>query len=468
MNEVSGKANEMLLAVAAHRNIPADRLVEGLPITLEQLRDPRRRVDWDLHVALVERLQRLCGGPEALEHAGAHVHEADGLRRTRAIAGIFLHPRHCFWMGCRWLGPSLFSHLTFEYAELDDGRLRVAIEIPSGYRASEAFFVIVRGALRATPQAVGYPEASVELHGDGRRAVYTIEPPRRLGFRETVKRLVRLPFAASRAIEELSAQQRDLNLRYEELSRAQALLGAQSQHLETIDALGRQLIAQIESQRLGDGLLEALKERFGWKGAALWIGSASQGDLELLSQCGGGAGPAHAHALTAGGRMVGRLDVWGPDRSDDPSRGQLFQRMLPWIAMAVANAHARPGPGGSAAGAFRWTGENGKDLFLIVDDENTIRYAGPTIEPLLGFSQEDAVEKEITSFVHPDDWPGLEQTFGSFLDEPGSATFSGARVRHKDGSWRVMEGVGIKVLDERRRDVFMISCTDVTDRRRAH
>ena len=466
MNEVSGRANEILLSAAAHRGIAPERLVEGLPISVEQLRDPRRRFDWDLHVELVERLQRLCGGADALEDAGAHAHDAEVLRRTRAIAGIFFHPRHCFWMGCRWLGPSLFSHLAFEYTELGDGRVRVAIEVPVGYRAPEAFFVIVRGALRATPTAVGYSEASVDLQRDGRRAVYTIEPSRRPGVREIVKRLARLPFAASRAIEELSAQQRDLNRGYEELSRAQALLGAQSQHLETIDVLGRQLIAQIESQRLGDRLLEALKERFGWKGAALWIGRAGEGDLELLSQCGGGAGPAHAHALTAGGRVVGRLDVWGTDRPDDPSRGQLFEGMLPWIAMAVANAHGRPG--GGAAGPFRWTGESGKDLFLIVDAENTIRYAGPTIEPLLGFSQEEAIEMEITSFVHPDDWPGLEQTFGSFLDEPGSATFSDARVRHKDGSWRVMEGVGIKVLDEHRRDVFMISCTDITDRRRAH
>jgi hypothetical protein len=70
--------------------------------------------------------------------------------------------------------------------------------------------------------------------------------------------------------------------------------------------------------------------------------------------------------------------------------------------------------------------------------------------------------------VHPEDWPDLEHTFATSLVGPGSAAFSQARVRHGDGSWRVVEGVGIKVLDEHRRDVYLLACSDATDRQRAH
>ena len=51
----------------------------------------------------------------------------------------------------------------------------------------------------------------------------------------------------------------------------------------------------------------------------------------------------------------------------------------------------------------------------------------------------------------------------SFGEGPGSATFSSARLRHSDGSWRVLEGVGIKVQDENRRPVFKVAASDPTD-----
>jgi PAS domain S-box-containing protein len=191
------------------------------------------------------------------------------------------------------------------------------------------------------------------------------------------------------------------------------------------------------------------------------------GPLELLCHSGGGSGPARPHELRSGGRVVGRLDVWGGEEARDPVHRQVFEKMLPWLAMALSSAQAREREDAPPR-EFRWAGETGKDLFLIVDAEGAIRYASPTIEPLLGISQDDASRLGITGIVHPDDWPGLEHIFSATLTGPASAMFSKARVRHGDGSWRVMEGVGIKVLDEHRRDVYLVAASDVTDRQRAH
>jgi PAS domain S-box-containing protein len=373
-----------------------------------------------------------------------------------------------FWIGCRWIGPSLFSHAVYGYDELDDGRVRMTVEIPDHYRPSEAFFRITLGALRTTPLAAGYSTpAVVSLDTDGRRAEFMIEPPPRPSFWSMLRRLIKLPFAASDAIEELSEQQEALNRSVRELSAAQQRIGERELQLDALDALGRQLVHEIETQRVGDGLLESLRARFGWNGAALWIeGRGAQSELELLCHSGGDAGPARAHLLRAGGRVVGRLDVWGGDRGDDPVRREVFEKMLPWIAMAVSSARERSG--GAPRSEFRWTGESGKDLFLIVDAEGGIRYASPTIETLLGISPDEAVALGITGLVHPEDWPALEHTFATSLIGPGSAAFSQARARHADGTWRVLEGVGIKVLDEHRRDVYLLACSDITDRQRTH
>jgi PAS domain S-box-containing protein len=468
MNEVSGKANQLLLVACDHRGIAPERLIEGLPLTLDRMRDPNRRMDWDLHVELIERLGRACGGPEGLAEAGAQVHEAESLRRLRSLGAVFLDARRLFWIGCRWIGPSLFSHARFDYEELDDGRLRMTVEIPEHYRRSRDFFAMMSGALRSAPLANGFGEAAqVELDTDGRRAVYMITPPARPPLLELFRRVLQLPFAASSAIEELGAAQEDLNRSVRELEAAQRRIGERELQLETIDALGRELIDQIETRRLGDGLLESLRERFGWSGAALWVAGGDREDLELVCHSGTGAGPARPHPLTAGGRTVGRLDVWGDEAGAGGAREGVFERVLPWIAMTVANAHARE-RGERGPHDFRWTGESGKDLFLIIDAEGGIRYAGPTIEPLLGHTQEEAGAMEITRLVHPEDWPELAHTFTASLAGPGSATFKQARVLHRDGSWRVVEGVGIKVLDEHRRDVYLLACSDITDRQRAH
>lgn len=461
MNEVSSKANELVFEACAHRGIDARRLLEGLPVTLDRLREPGRRVDWDLHVELIERLGRACGGPEALAEAGSQVHEAQWLRRLRSLGAVFLDARRLFWIGCRWIGPSLFSHVSFAYEEVADGRVRMTVEIPEPYRPSRAFFEMMGGSLRAAPLANGFgAPAEVTLRTDGRRAVYEIVPPPRPPLVELFRRLLYLPFAASSAIEELGAAQEDLNRSVRELAQARRQIGEREQQLEAIDAIGRQLVDQVETRQLGDGLLESLRERFGWSGAALWVAGGDREDLELVCHSGTGSGPARGHPLTAGGRTVGRLDVWG----DGASRDGVLERVLPWIAVTVANVKARE----RGAHDFRWAGESGKDLFLIVDAEGGIRYAGPTIEPLLGHTQEEAGAMEITRLVHPEDWPELAHTFTASLAGPGSATFSKARVRHRDGSWRVVEGVGIKVLDEHRRDVYLLACSDVTDRQRAH
>jgi PAS domain S-box-containing protein len=137
--------------------------------------------------------------------------------------------------------------------------------------------------------------------------------------------------------------------------------------------------------------------------------------------------------------------------------------------MAVANAHAaRSTAPEQGPEPFRWSGEGRGELFLIVDADRLVRYAGPGVMQILGVGQDDVVQSDIVDMVHPDDLRRLTETFTSFGDAPGSATFSGARLRHSDGSWRVLEGVGIKVQDEHDRPVFMFSASDVTSRQRAH
>lgn len=469
MREVSGKASQFLIEVLEQRGIPAERLVDGLPERLEELRESGRRWDWDQHVRLVERMEELVG-TSGLEAIGSEGLRTPHLGPARKLAGFMVRPHEIYRMLAHWLGPMYFRHLRFRCEELDGGELHVSIEIPESHSPCEGYFRINRGVLRRIPILLGMEqeaEVAMELRADGRRADFIVRPPRGRSLWGALRKLFGVSHVASHAVEELARQQRDLNRGLEELDAAQRNLGDQ---LQTFDALGQTLVAEIESHRLGERLLEALRERFGWKGAALWVSDPSGGALQLVCACGAVAGRPSSHDLNAGGRAAGRLDVWGDEKgSGDPAARELLERMLPWVAMAVANAHAeRSAQPDEGLEPFRWSGEGSTELFLIVDADGLVRYAGPGVVQILGLAQDDVMQSEIVDLVHPDDLPGLAKTFTSFGDAPGSATLSGARVRHTDGSWRVLEGVGIKVQDEHDRPVYMFSASDVTFRQRAH
>jgi len=465
MQECASKSIEYLLQPLQTRGIAPERLTEGLGVDLAGLSGGRH--DWDLHVRLLDRYAELVGGLDELQDAGFAVLDAEQMGPVRALAGYMVGLRQLYWMAAHWVGPTYFTHIRYGVEDLPGGQLRFTIEIPESHRPSLPYFWITKGSLRRAPHLLGISElAQVDMQVEGGLAVYSIQPPRSRSLWGAVSRVLGFRTAATRAVEVLAEQQRDLNRRTEELQRAEERLGEQLGHLETLDLLGRRLAAQIESEHLGDALLQALRERFGWRGAALWVGSPGGGEMRLASAAGGVEGSPEAHTLAAGGRTVGRLDVWGLDRPEDPVRQELFGKVLPWIAVAVANAH---GEREADAESFRWAGgERDSELFLIVDAAGRVRYAGPTVDRILGIEQDAALDVGIQDLVHPEDLPGLQERFTSFGEGPGSATFSSSRLLHSDGSWRVLEGVGIKVQDENRRPVFMFSGSDITDRQRPH
>lgn len=133
--------------------------------------------------------------------------------------------------------------------------------------------------------------------------------------------------------------------------------------------------------------------------------------------------------------------------------------------MSVANVHARM-RGECDRRDLRWTGESGSDLFPSDDAEDGGRYAGPTIERVRGHARQAAGATEIARLVHREEWREHARSFAAVLTGPGSATSLEARVRHRDGSF--IEGVGIELPDEHRRDVCPLARSDVIDRQRAH
>ncbi|HLL41201.1 MAG TPA: PAS domain S-box protein, partial [Rubrobacteraceae bacterium] len=108
------------------------------------------------------------------------------------------------------------------------------------------------------------------------------------------------------------------------------------------------------------------------------------------------------------------------------------------------------------------------DIVMVTDAQGTIRYISPSIERVLGYRPEEIVGTSTAEYVHHDD---LEIALGELS---GAASRPGVhpvavetRVRHKDGSWRYLEGIANNLLEDPAVGGIVFNHRDVTERRRA-
>jgi PAS domain S-box-containing protein len=115
---------------------------------------------------------------------------------------------------------------------------------------------------------------------------------------------------------------------------------------------------------------------------------------------------------------------------------------------------------------FRHLIDNAMDLITILNGDGTIRFESPSMEKVLGYKPEDYLGKNAFDFVHPDDMAHVTLAFMQALQTPGDTPPLSFRFRHKDGSWRVLEGIGNNLLGDPIMGGIVFNSRDVTDQRR--
>ena len=143
------------------------------------------------------------------------------------------------------------------------------------------------------------------------------------------------------ALRELSAQQAILRRSQQELRDANTIIGRQASQLDHLNRLSRKLAEEIDLDALGEAILEILGSCCQCN-VALWLASSPTGELRLLCSTGNQReAPACSHPLKTAGRLVGRLDIWEAEISDEsPVSPEVFNGLISWIAIALDNAQA--------------------------------------------------------------------------------------------------------------------------------
>ena len=105
---------------------------------------------------------------------------------------------------------------------------------------------------------------------------------------------------------------------------------------------------------------------------------------------------------------------------------------------------------------------------MVTGPDGTIRYLSPSVERVLGYAPEEMVGTSTAEYVHPDDVQRARGELEALLSKPGVHPAAvETRVRHKDGSWRHLEGMATNLLDDPAVEGLVFNQRDVTDRVRA-
>ncbi|MCU1273055.1 MAG: putative sensor hybrid histidine kinase [Bryobacterales bacterium] len=112
---------------------------------------------------------------------------------------------------------------------------------------------------------------------------------------------------------------------------------------------------------------------------------------------------------------------------------------------------------------FRALIENSSDGFALVDGNGVVLYLG---RPILGYETNERLGARLTDLVHPDDREDLKEKLQAVINNPGRGITAQYRARHKDGSWRWVEGVAKNLLDNPSVQAIVVNYRDITERRR--
>ncbi|MFN8511554.1 MAG: EAL domain-containing protein [Thermomicrobiales bacterium] len=103
----------------------------------------------------------------------------------------------------------------------------------------------------------------------------------------------------------------------------------------------------------------------------------------------------------------------------------------------------------------------------IVDAAGVVRYQNPAGAGIVGHTPQELEDTDVFARLHPDDAPTGRRLFAELLGEPGGRREAVLRVRHADGSWRLLVVRGTNLLGESGIDGVVLNYRDTTEHRRA-
>ncbi len=195
-----------------------------------------------------------------------------------------------------------------------------------------------------------------------------------------------------------------------------------------------------------------------------WIPDlAAQGRLQRFAAAGqAGLNAGLGVPVIAHGEVVLVLDFFLFKPTDeDPRRMELIAATAAQIGSLIERKQAEAALADSE-GHFRSLIANASDLVSVVDSRGVIRFQGPSIERLLGYTPGEVTNRAVFQWVHPDDAPQVAAAIRRVRANPVGTVSVEYRFRHKNGSWRTLESIGRSIVDSGGEPLIVVNSRDVT------
>lgn len=111
--------------------------------------------------------------------------------------------------------------------------------------------------------------------------------------------------------------------------------------------------------------------------------------------------------------------------------------------------------------------ENASEVIAIYEKEGTIRYISPSVEKILGYSQNDLIGINDKIHVNPEGVANFEHIFKQVMDNPFESVSTQYEYIKKDGDAIWLEATATNMLSDPAIQGIILNSRDITERRRA-
>jgi PAS domain S-box-containing protein len=111
--------------------------------------------------------------------------------------------------------------------------------------------------------------------------------------------------------------------------------------------------------------------------------------------------------------------------------------------------------------------EHGMEVIGVIDAAATILFVSPSVERVFGYPPDLLIGTNAMEYLHPDDWPVVQEFIHGILHSPSSAAVTlHIHLRHRDGKWRSVESAAANCLHVEALRGIVVNLRDITERER--
>jgi PAS domain S-box-containing protein len=115
---------------------------------------------------------------------------------------------------------------------------------------------------------------------------------------------------------------------------------------------------------------------------------------------------------------------------------------------------------------FRALIEKARDMTVVLEADERVVFWSPSAVEALGWTQDEVLGRTAAEIIHPEDAPAASAAFTAMLGVPGATSSVTVRIRHKDGSWRLVDCLRRNLLGDSAVRGVVMNARDVTEQRR--